>query len=43
MPEDNARLVKETIAALGGLDVIIANAGMCLFCYIQDESPAKAI
>lgn len=27
VPEDNARLVKESVEKLGGLDVIIANAG----------------
>jgi len=27
VPEDNVRLVKETVDALGGLDVIVANAG----------------
>jgi len=28
VPEDNVRLVKETVDGLGGLDVIIANAGL---------------
>jgi len=27
VPEDNVRLVKETVDGLGGLDVIVANAG----------------
>lgn len=28
VPEDNARLVKETVDGLGGIDIIIANAGL---------------
>lgn len=35
-PEDNARLVKETKEALGGLDVIIANAGWTRFAGFGD-------
>lgn len=31
IPEDNARLVKETVEGLGGLDVIVANAGWTRF------------
>lgn len=31
VPEDNARLVKETIEGLGGIDVIVANAGWTRF------------
>lgn len=31
VPEDNANLVKETVEALGGLDVIVANAGWTRF------------
>ena len=27
VPEDNVRLVKETVDGLGGLDVVVANAG----------------
>ena len=34
--EDNARLVKETIEGLGGLDVIIANAGWTRFANFGD-------
>jgi NAD(P)-dependent dehydrogenase (short-subunit alcohol dehydrogenase family) len=29
--EDNERLVKETVSELGGLDIIIANAGWTRF------------
>lgn len=31
VPEDNTRLVRETIEGLGGLDIIIANAGWTRF------------
>lgn len=31
VPEDNVRLVKETVEAFGGLDIIIANAGWTRF------------
>lgn len=31
VPEDNANLIKETVSALGGLDVIVANAGWTRF------------
>lgn len=31
VPEDNARLIKETVEGLGGLDVIVANAGWTRF------------
>lgn len=36
MPEDNARLVKETVDGLGGLDVIVANAGWTRFANFAD-------
>jgi len=34
--EDNARLVKETVEQLGGLDIIIANAGWTRFAPFGD-------
>lgn len=36
VPEDNAILVKETVRALGGLDVIVANAGWTRFADFAD-------
>lgn len=36
VPEDNRRLVKETVEQLGGLDVIIANAGWTRFANFGD-------
>lgn len=36
VPEDNRRLVKETVEQLGGLDVIIANAGWTRFSNFGD-------
>lgn len=35
-PEDNKRLVEETVAGLGGLDIIIANAGWTRFATFGD-------
>lgn len=36
VPEDNVRLVKETIEGLGGIDVIVANAGWTRFADFGD-------
>ena len=36
VPEDNRRLVKETVEQLGGLDVLIANAGWTRFSNFGD-------
>lgn len=36
MPEDNVRLVKETVGKLGGLDIIVANAGWTRFSNFKD-------
>ena len=36
VPEDNARLIKETVSGLGGLDVIVANAGWTRFAEFGD-------
>jgi NAD(P)-dependent dehydrogenase (short-subunit alcohol dehydrogenase family) len=36
IPEDNVRLVQETVKSLGGLDVIIANAGWTKFSSFKD-------
>jgi NAD(P)-dependent dehydrogenase (short-subunit alcohol dehydrogenase family) len=33
---DNARLVKETIEKLGGIDIIVANAGWTRFSKLAD-------
>jgi NAD(P)-dependent dehydrogenase (short-subunit alcohol dehydrogenase family) len=35
-PDDNARLVKETVEKLGGIDIIIANAGWTRFSDFKD-------
>ncbi|KEF60177.1 3-oxoacyl-[acyl-carrier protein] reductase [Exophiala aquamarina CBS 119918] len=35
-PEDNARIVKETVDRLGGLDIIVANAGWTRFSDFSD-------
>lgn len=35
-PEDNVRLVKETVEQLGGLDIVIANAGWTRFAKFGD-------
>ncbi|KAH8734495.1 hypothetical protein BGZ61DRAFT_442632 [Ilyonectria robusta] len=36
VPRDNARIVRETVEALGGLDIIIANAGWTKFSDFKD-------
>jgi NAD(P)-dependent dehydrogenase (short-subunit alcohol dehydrogenase family) len=36
VPEDNVRLVSDTVKELGGLDVIIANAGWTRFANFGD-------
>ena len=35
-PEDNVRIVKETVGKLGGLDIIVANAGWTRFSNFAD-------
>jgi len=34
--EDNARIVKETVEKLGGLDIVVANAGWTRFSDFKD-------
>jgi NAD(P)-dependent dehydrogenase (short-subunit alcohol dehydrogenase family) len=36
VPEDNVRIVNETVDKLGGLDIIIANAGWTRFSDFKD-------
>ena len=36
MAKDNVRLVKETVEALGGIDIVIANAGWTRFSRFGD-------
>jgi NAD(P)-dependent dehydrogenase (short-subunit alcohol dehydrogenase family) len=36
IPEDNVRVIKETVDKLGGLDVIVANAGWTRFSPFGD-------
>lgn len=36
VPEDNVRMVKETVEKLGGLDIIVANAGWTRFSDFKD-------
>ncbi|WYZ42150.1 hypothetical protein EsH8_V_001045 [Colletotrichum jinshuiense] len=36
VPEDNSRIVAETVEKLGGLDIIVANAGWTLFSDFKD-------
>ncbi len=36
VPEDNVRIVKETAVKLGGLDIIVANAGWTRFSDFKD-------
>jgi NAD(P)-dependent dehydrogenase (short-subunit alcohol dehydrogenase family) len=36
IPDDNARLVREAVEKLGGLDIIVANAGWTKFSTFKD-------